>query len=37
MDPVSIHYDQLEEAGFPETPISTVKSKRHHNPESSVE
>jgi len=34
--PVSVHYDQLEEAGFSETPISTVKSKRHHNPESSV-
>jgi hypothetical protein len=37
MGPGSVHYDQLEEAGFSETPISTVKSKRHHNPESSVE
>jgi hypothetical protein len=37
MDPVSVHYGQLEEAGFSATLIYNVKSKRHHNPESSVE
>jgi hypothetical protein len=37
MDPVSVHYDQLEQADFSATPIFNVKSKWHHNPESSVE
>jgi len=37
MDPVSVHHNQPEEAGFSETPKYTVKSKRRHNPENSVE